>query len=243
MIENRIRLERQIMLGRQAVRKLMRSSRSQANSSLDPVSPERPLENIGGYEPMMPADTDAEAAFARGAEHFFKRARTGGSPQPDWPELLSQELSKRDVRRRKAVTNLFENRPQSERSRAPTPDPVPDDEIDENPFLSNAGLRSPPTFFNAPSSPTTFFNRLRSPSFPGFPSPFASMRRRGPSASAATRSTTIRESSESSWDSNSSESDSVLASLPITSFGRHAPQAPITASLDSEGGEEPDVDV
>lgn len=168
MIENRFRLEKQILLGRQAVRKLLKPG-------LAPPLPSTSAEGAAFLpEPPMSMDTDAENAFARGAEHFWRR---GGnrfvSPQPDTGASPSRTPETRqELRRRKAVSELFvvderDSPPQTPRAAITSP-PSPKD-----------GARSStvvPEPINPPS-PKAFFSRLRTPSFPSMPSPFASMRK------------------------------------------------------------------
>ncbi|KAM6495857.1 patatin-like phospholipase domain containing protein [Amanita muscaria] len=85
MIENRTRIEKQIFLGRRAIRKILRSShghtritpqdqlppsisRQQSSRAASPPATDHPLS----------VDTEAEAAFARGSKWYFKRA--SGTP-------------------------------------------------------------------------------------------------------------------------------------------------------------------
>jgi hypothetical protein len=233
MIENRLRLEKQIMAGRQAVRKLTRTNRLQ-NSSPESASPGRVFE-LGGFEASLPADSDAERAFGRGAEHFFKHTRIAGSPRPDWFEQVNQDMRRRDARRRKAVSELFENdnEPMSEPTHDRSPGNIPNNNLLAPP---STGTTAAPrgSFLTAPSSPTMFFNRLRNPSFPGFPSPFSTVRRGNNNRQPSTSS---EESTESHW---SSESDSVLATLPVSSFGRTASETAETMNPEAEEGEELD---
>ncbi|TFK23281.1 patatin-like phospholipase domain-containing protein [Coprinopsis marcescibilis] len=118
MIENRSRIEKQILLGRQEMRKLLKSRTLNTNKvvpeqrsvllsvpsegqhtisvpriKLPSVSPpgtsrERPLS----------VDTDAEAAFSRGSRWFFKRGRRSQSVSPsrETPDpLLSPAIRKK----------------------------------------------------------------------------------------------------------------------------------------------------
>jgi len=87
MIENRMRLEKQILLGRQAIRKQIR--KSTRGPLIDRQRRENGHPSIPGRSPSPPAtgsdmplsvDTDAEAAFANGSRWFFKRGHAPVSP-------------------------------------------------------------------------------------------------------------------------------------------------------------------
>ncbi|KAK2466237.1 hypothetical protein APHAL10511_001879 [Amanita phalloides] len=87
MIENRIKIEKQIFLGRRAIRKILRSTHSQVRQSepqaqkdehpphdRNPLSPPSPT----GSDHPLSVDTDAEAAFTRGSRWYFRKGR--GTP-------------------------------------------------------------------------------------------------------------------------------------------------------------------
>lgn len=91
MVKNRVRIEKQVLLGRQAVHKASKS-KSQSSSqeprqlllqkSLDnPIQhPNRSVSpSQSGSDRPLSVDTDAEAAFARGSR-FFKRGRSSQEP-------------------------------------------------------------------------------------------------------------------------------------------------------------------
>lgn len=98
MIENRSRIEKQILLGRQAVHKAYKS-KARIQNSQDPrhmvaqklISPSgslpvpikytfSPSAQSGSDRPLS-VDTDAEAAYARGSR-FFKRRNTSKQASP-----------------------------------------------------------------------------------------------------------------------------------------------------------------
>lgn len=246
MIENRSRLERQVLLGRQTVRKLLRSpatSVSKTAPSDEPITGTRlPLLQTQGADIEMPMsmDTDAETAFAKGAEYFFRsRSPRTTSPHPDMPANGSaHDFTRRDVRRRKAVSQLFESpQPSSDRTpRTATPDPLPDVGITP----SRPGNVAPP-------SPSTFFSRLRTQSFQKFATPFTSMRRAAAEAEGKYRETPA----VSTWSSDSSSDDDtfgeVHAHAERSGFlevdDSRIATSPETLTEAAEEGDEPDVDV
>jgi hypothetical protein len=183
------------MLGRQAVRKLLKPSqpRLQLGTSAEP-SPSKQANN--SIEMPLSMDTDAENVFSRGAEHFWRRGSRHGPAHPDdWTEetQLKSEESRRDLRRRKAVSDLFvvdEDEVQP-RSRTGNSDPLPPQE----------GRGFKPEQFVPPPSPSTFFRRLGGSSFPSLPSPFASVRR------SVAGSQHSRAGSVQAWSSDSSSED------------------------------------
>jgi hypothetical protein len=91
MIENRAKIEKQIFLGRQYIRKFMRgrSTLPEARSTLlqkpsPNLDPRIPPLSISppqtGSENPLSVDTDAEAAFIRGSRWFFRRGHANPSP-------------------------------------------------------------------------------------------------------------------------------------------------------------------
>src|ERR1700749_2680678 len=74
MIENRIRLEREIMKGRQTVRKSTRPpERGESGAKLPP--PSRGGKDILKGAEALPIESEAEQEFADGSERFFKRQK------------------------------------------------------------------------------------------------------------------------------------------------------------------------
>lgn len=205
MIENRYRLEKQIFLGRQAVRRALqpkdkeRASARQTQSNLVPASvtgtrifdqanDERTPSNTDRDAPMA-LDTDTEIAFANNSPVFFKREHSGlhrsGSSTPY--DLSKENVRQiRPVQRRRWTSSLFNKSFDGELSSPAlaTPDP---------PELETIAPQT------APSSPS-FFNRLRSRSTMN--SPFATLR-------ASHRFSGIQAASENgfAWSSDSSDDD------------------------------------
>jgi hypothetical protein len=232
MIENRFRLEMQILYGRQAVRKLLRpSARSQPTMPLGVASPS--LSTSAYAEMPLSVDTDAENAFARGAEHYFRRGSRFGSPQPDSspndPATVRTDAFSREIRRRKAVSDLFIAEEQANpHGELATSDPPPEGNTEREPQPV------------PPPSPSTFFRRLRTPSFPSLSSPFASMRKFNVERRAASKVRSVQDT----WSSDSSEDD--LEGRASQRFSRdmdlHAPM-PVNAAAGRMEKDEPEVDV
>ncbi|KDQ64534.1 hypothetical protein JAAARDRAFT_28179 [Jaapia argillacea MUCL 33604] len=203
MIENRSRLEKQIYIGRQSVRRSVQSNRDRERAALQVRKAEKQdavsLDTTGTrppqidiISPVLPAsisnemplavDTDAEAAFTNRSARFFKRTRHPPSPRAisTPPDLgtVQDPLASPSARRRWA-TELFEERngATDASSRVPTPDPPPDTSTCVSPIPKPS----------SPPSPSSLFARLKSPSFPILTSPFATMRRREKEREEATR--------------------------------------------------------
>lgn len=184
MVKNRGRIEKQVLLGRQAVHKASKSkSRSSSQeprqlllqtSLADPIqrtnrsaSPSR-----SGSDRPLPVDTDAEAAFARGSP-FFKRGRS------------LQEHS----------YELDRGRPSSARRRRLEP-LTPAVAVAEEEVQLNGASRS--TSSQHPSN-LGFFSRLHTQSFSRLSLPFSYEYR---------RQNSMPENKQGfSWDSESSSDD------------------------------------
>lgn len=76
MIENRARIERQIFLGRQAVRRVSQNPGRQASveTTTIPARLSTTPPPTGTDQPLS-VDTDAETAYAAGSRKFFRRRR------------------------------------------------------------------------------------------------------------------------------------------------------------------------
>ncbi|KDR83709.1 hypothetical protein GALMADRAFT_664741 [Galerina marginata CBS 339.88] len=163
MIENRFRIERQILLGRQIVHRAYKSrstshepryllqhkSFPEASNSLQTSS--RSLSPPpSGSDPPLSVDTDAEAAFAR-SSRFFKRGRSSKNPSPGGHDKDFYSLSQR---RRWTSTQA---------------DPSMDD---DDPRSSNAA-RSSRASPNIEPPTSSFFSRFRGNSFSKLSLPFS----------------------------------------------------------------------
>jgi hypothetical protein len=204
MIENRAKIEKKILLGRQAVR---RSSRTRVSrgSLLEPRSlllqPEQRSSDLSaphqspsppqtGSDRPLSVDTDAEAAFARGSRWFFKRGRASTS---NLRSFLKEDNSSLDpltssTIRRKWASDLLDDSRSGSMDRRISP------VVDTGASQTEGGINVIPQ--------GSFFSRLRNSSLTGLTSPF--------SRDYGTRSR--RESSAdyeagSSWSSDSSSEE------------------------------------
>lgn len=211
MISNRIRIEQQILAGRQAVRMLSRTrhhgalqpqtnllqltsqdekerSNERRNKRPSPISttPERPIS----------VDTDAEEAFSHGSQWFYKRGRAQRATSPTLDRTKEDPgrdpLSSSRMRRKWALDLLNHT------------DGL-DGETDSN--------RAPPEKGEGSSlSPTRFFRRLSS--FHGIHSPRSSQYNRD-------TKDTDNASKDEVWSSGSSdeENDEYIYSRNLLNFG------------------------
>ncbi|KAF8655297.1 hypothetical protein AX16_003196 [Volvariella volvacea WC 439] len=169
MIHNRMRLERQILLGRQIVRQQVKS-RSPRPLGRD-SNPERiqngdrhleplyrsPSPHATGSDHPLSVDTDVEAAFAGGTRWFFKRGHT--SPQSNsgtnTPVDQHHDPLRSTTIRRKWASELLQP-----------------DELDTEPAeAEHSHLHAPPKL-KTPSN--SFFSRLRTASLSNLTIPFQS---------------------------------------------------------------------
>ncbi|KAG6861584.1 hypothetical protein C0995_014491 [Termitomyces sp. Mi166 len=171
MIENRAKIEKQIYLGRQYVRKALRGRAvvpespsflfSTTANIQDPIQkPRIPSLSIGPSQPSsdlpMSVDTDAETAFRRGSHWFFKKGRD----YEPIPTISGSVTPARDIAR----TSMLR--------RVRTP---------ENPDITQNGSSSSPVQADLPFHPLCnsksmsmrFLSRLRARSFPNLTSPLA----------------------------------------------------------------------
>ena len=145
MIENRMRIEKQIYGGRQDIRRVLKSkSRAQAESrslllppqSLDidaalrlrPSTSQSPPAT--GSEQPLSVDTDAETAFARGSRWFYRRGRHSRPPSPGpggSDPLLSPSI------RKKWSSNLLDI--PSKEGRDGVDERMPDEQADDPPDI------------------------------------------------------------------------------------------------------------
>ena len=89
MIENRTKIEKEIFLGRRAIRKVLRSTQSHRRLSEPPTQDngiihdflKLPSRSPPGSDYPLSVDTEAEAAFTRGSRWYFRKGR-GTPTQP-----------------------------------------------------------------------------------------------------------------------------------------------------------------
>ncbi|KAF8165314.1 patatin-like phospholipase domain-containing protein [Crassisporium funariophilum] len=195
MIDNRSRIEKQVLLGRQAVHRTYKSkSRSASHEprlflheSPDPAK-SKPLPPLSvsppysGSDLPLSVDTDAEAAFARGSQ-FFKRGRhsKGTSPSP--------ELHRDSGRRRKWTSELLN----------------PNQDGDQH-VAESEGRRASTLHPDSPPSPeistSSFFSRLRTNSLSKLALPFSYEHGLSPR-----RDSSAENKPEYTWSSESSSDD------------------------------------
>lgn len=193
IIENRYRLEKQIFLGRQAVRRAMRTrAQERVEQKIESLPREQLPPPITDTKASVPGlsqsqsqdsplamDSDSEGGFQNGGSrpqsrrsrrptHLHGSSRSTG--------ISAQEL-RRAFARRPWITSQHaadgdsgDDIPQVDYGAA-TPDPPPDQELEEQqaepPVAQDPVVQGPP-------SPSALFKRLRTASF----SPFSSMRNR-----------------------------------------------------------------
>ncbi|KAF9567310.1 patatin-domain-containing protein [Agrocybe pediades] len=125
MIENRLRIEKQILLGRQTVHrayknKLRSGSREPRHLVVQKAFPgvpeglKRPSISISpppsGSDIPLSVDTDVEAAFARSSK-FFRRGRNSRNLSPSSDKDLARNVPNGSLRRRKRSDIVDENDP------------------------------------------------------------------------------------------------------------------------------------
>ena len=167
MIENRSRIEKQILLGRQAVRKAHKNKTRTASYESDVKSliQDKAMESKikpalsispapSGSDIPLSVDTDAETAFVRRSP-LLKRGRTSKNPSLNLPEGSVAGSSQRRAR-------VFRTSPEA------------------NSVVNHLPTPGPPTEVQSPG----FFSRLRTNSLSKLPLPF-SYDRRGPKQSTS----------------------------------------------------------
>ncbi|KAI0092473.1 acyl transferase/acyl hydrolase/lysophospholipase [Irpex rosettiformis] len=223
IIENRYRVEKQIFLGRRAVRRAMRT---RVQERLDKVTESQPQGKLPTPitdtkltvpQLALSQSTDSPVPIDTDTEDDYKANRGGRSPRhrshrnsytsqsPHLPR--SRNDSTQDVRRAFAARRVWpalqpangdsgDDIPPVDYGRAsPDPPPERDGEVGEQPEQQQSSART--------ASPAAFFQRLRTASF----SPFTSIRQRGsrvfgndPMPNGHERAQTFGQSSESSSD-------------------------------------------
>ncbi|KAI0352949.1 patatin-domain-containing protein [Trametes cingulata] len=187
MIENRYRLERQIFLGRQAVRKAMQSgSRERMAAKIESMPQERvPPPNTGtnlptfavppmaapASEEPLPMDTDAEAAYINGTGERGREMPRASSRHEGTEHGQSRPYQPRRRRTGNSVRPEGASQEYAEGDfGGATPDPPPPPSGSES---DRRGAHKE----HHPSNPSSLLKRLRKTSLSAAFSPFASFRR------------------------------------------------------------------
>jgi hypothetical protein len=206
MIENRAKIEKQIFLGRQAVRRSLQSkSKPQVMLQADVVSEPKtdvPVPRISTTPPQtgsdlpMSVDTDAETAFANGSRWFFKRGHAhaslnSGTPTPRDSSPNRDPLRSPMIRRKWAADLLNPTSHVESSHRGVVPHKPP---LISVPIAKHGNSK-------APSS--SFFNRLRTKSFPNLSSPFSQDHK----ISRLGNESSVDTAAERAWSSDSSSED------------------------------------
>ncbi|KII95167.1 hypothetical protein PLICRDRAFT_97425 [Plicaturopsis crispa FD-325 SS-3] len=213
MIENRHKLEQQIFIGRQTVRKMQQQrGRAQANAPLDvaPASTEPADEQAVPSTSRTPprneiplsVDTDAEDAFANGSAWFFKR---GHSPET-WSaghKHRGPDLLRAPIIRRKWAADMLESRTPSGEGSTNTGAATP-----ESPPLVASPEPLPKSALHSPRANSGFFTRLRTQSFPTLASPFSSgLKETAGKGKEVSREQTAAGAGGETWSSDSSSDE------------------------------------
>lgn len=236
MISNRLRIEREIYLGRQAVR---RATQSKSTRNL-PMEPHSRIPGTGvaetnvgapriettppptGSDVPMSIDTEAEAAFKNGSEWFFERGHGGHHGRHLRSTSASRDTEREDSTRQNGNGHAAS-------STAPfMRDPLRSSVIrrkwaaDLLHRKNTAGrdVESPPDFPTDESAPRpgSFLSRLRERSF--------GARETSPSGSATP---------ENPWSSDSSSGDDVpLEELQRYSYGTGVVRPPLAGTPEDE---------
>lgn len=207
ILENRYRIEQQIMLGRQAVRRAIRRVRSNRTPTdtdgvINDSTAPKPLQGtrLPGagasttIEPPLAMDTDAEKAFADGTAWYFRRGRpivndvveSGTSTPDDAGYTSTTDPLRSPILRRKWASDLLESRGSPEEDIPATPDRPP------TPQHASGSARS------------TFFTKLRRKSVSTLAIPFSSPLR---SSRVVINKEPSLDGHEPPWSSDSSSED------------------------------------
>ncbi|EJD53793.1 patatin-domain-containing protein [Auricularia subglabra TFB-10046 SS5] len=223
MIENRARLEREILRGRLYVRRALRAKSTAPTSALETGNTAGPSDS--GLAPFpslesrgqVPVESDAETAFANGEARFFKKSQQphiNVTPAEAQPSVNGDHQARR--RSRSALLT-----PSTSPPRAPSPPAQPP--------LSRTG---------------SFLSRLKTRSFASFASPFGSLRR-DRRKSGSSRSSVFGDGDEN-WSSDSSSAEEDLIVNDFTPSSDRAEwdkaQSPFPKQEESASGGEDDDD-
>ena len=223
MIENRHRIENEVLLGRQAVRRaLQNKEKSREAAKPQPGPPPQP---ITGPQPSqdgtdtgpvpttseapMSMDTDAEDAFKKGSPWFFKRdASKSGSSTPRHPETelrdsrhTSGDVSKPSLTWRSSWSSSLFSTPENPPT---TPQPTTADSIQQPGETASQNLVPPPS--------PSLFNRIRRRST--FSSSFSTLRRAAAGVGSRPTSEYGAGDAQGSWSSDSSSDEDLASPSP-----------------------------
>ncbi|KAI0068836.1 patatin-domain-containing protein [Artomyces pyxidatus] len=205
MIENRLRLEKQIYLGRQAVRRAQQtpSGVSAITAGKPPVPAVNPVledKGLNTGEAAIPVDglpsslgTNGDGVPSR-LQRLFKRELIDVTPGTSTPEGL-QDISDSfgGARlRRKWAEQAFDH------------DSDEEDDEDENPFSTDAAQQPILDPSSRHPNGSSFLSRLRSQSFQGLSSPFSNLRR---NSRLFGKEGSVERAADPSWSSDSSSGD------------------------------------
>lgn len=189
MIENRLRLERQIFLGRQATRKVQQTKHKDSSLSNDQslptlINPNPTLQHAHLYDlenPLSDIDTeDAQRIFTRSyvSSTSNTAVTNGDAPGHQLRSSVTHRKWAADAHALEKSTASEQRAPEAETSTGRS---------------RHSGL---------PRS-GSFLERLRTQSFPGLPSPFATLRRNNSRTSGKEPSQEV----DPAWSSDSSSGD------------------------------------
>lgn len=126
MIENRTKIEKQIFLGRRAIRKVLRSTQSHRRLSEPPTQDDGIIHDHKllslsppGSDHPLSVDTEAEAAFTRGFRWYFNKGR-GTPTQPSGRSVSPTGITGDRNDHRGQPKNRYEVGPGADQSIAPT---------------------------------------------------------------------------------------------------------------------------
>ncbi|KAI0320813.1 patatin-domain-containing protein [Amylostereum chailletii] len=228
MIENRLRLERQIYLGRQAVRRAQQPRAPPFPSpallpSTGAESSAAPLiafPSGDGTEPPLSLDTDAESAFINGTRWFFKRGHTSAANSGDSTPRDAEERDdplRTPTMRRRWTEDLFR-------------DPGVDTSEEQATLTVNGGPPKPK------GRPGSFFSRLRNQSFAGLTPQFHSPRTRH-----GQEPNTDAYALDPAWSSDSSSGEELSLEEPRHAFHPSQPGDLEQVYPDDTGGDADDT--
>ncbi|KAI6105555.1 acyl transferase/acyl hydrolase/lysophospholipase [Pisolithus sp. B1] len=170
MIENRYRIEKQILLGRQSVRRAVQRARPSPGAADTESIIANGINFNKDTEPPLPMDTDTESAFAdKGTAWYFRRGRPAttvsvesGESTPRGDGFLNNNDPLRSpTLRRKWASDLLDQR-----------DNVDDFSPSNRPLTPDPPLPVDPLLTDRPTSPS-FFTRLRRSSLSALRVPFS----------------------------------------------------------------------